>query len=88
MKYWDSTVDLEMGNRQSRTNLFTTKYFGNGLGRVTTGFFANLPGQMIWRAINGRGGLISKNGIVAVLSRNSHSQIVRSFGPCDGYPKG
>jgi hypothetical protein len=41
-------------------------YFGNGLGRVRTGLFANLPGQMIWRAINGRGELISKNGIAAI----------------------
>lgn len=55
-----------MENRQSRTILFTTTYFGNGLGRVRTGLFANLPGQMIWRAINGRGGLISKNGIAAI----------------------
>jgi hypothetical protein len=55
-----------MGNRQSRTILFTTKYFGNGLGRVRTGLFANLQGQMIWRALNCRGGLISKNGIAAI----------------------
>ena len=57
-----------MGNRQSRTILFTTKYFGNGLGRVRNECFANLPGQMIWRAINGRCGLISKNGFIEEYS--------------------
>ena len=64
-----------MGNRQSRTTLFTTKYFGNGLGRVRTGLFANLPGQMLWRALNCHSGLISKNGIAAIY-RGIVSQIV------------
>ncbi|XP_052063474.1 tyrosinase-like protein 1 [Mytilus californianus] len=75
--YWDSSCDQAMGNRQSRTILFSNKYFGTPLGQVTEGFFANLPGQRIRRAINGPGGLISKNAIAAVLSRRSHSQIVR-----------
>ncbi|VDI58954.1 Hypothetical predicted protein [Mytilus galloprovincialis] len=75
--YWDSSLDQAMGNRQSRTILFSNRYFGTPLGRVTEGFFANLPGRRITRAINGPGGLISKNAIAAVLSRTSHSQIVR-----------
>ncbi|CAC5409139.1 unnamed protein product [Mytilus coruscus] len=76
--YWDSSLDIAMGNRQSRTILFSNKYFGTPvIDTITGGFFANLPGKNISRAINGRGGLISKNAIAAVLSRRSHSQIVR-----------
>ncbi|VDI58946.1 tyrosinase [Mytilus galloprovincialis] len=75
--YWDSSLDFAMGNRQSKTIIFSNKYFGTPvIDTITGGFFANLPGRTITRAINGRGGLISKNAIAAVLSRTSHSQIV------------
>ncbi|XP_071174994.1 tyrosinase-like protein 1 [Mytilus edulis] len=75
--YWDSSLDQAMGNRQARTVLFSNRYFGTPFDIVTEGFFANLPGRRIRRAVNGPGGLISKNAIAAVLSRTSHSQIVR-----------
>ncbi|XP_052063466.1 tyrosinase-like protein 1 isoform X1 [Mytilus californianus] len=75
--YWDSSLDEAMGNRQARTILFSNKYFGTPFGEVTDGFFANLPGMKIRRNIGATAALIPKNGIAAVLTRTSHSQIVR-----------
>ncbi|XP_052063467.1 tyrosinase-like protein 1 isoform X2 [Mytilus californianus] len=75
--YWDSSLDEAMENRQARTILFSNKYFGTPFGEVTEGLFANLPGVKIRRNIGATAALIPKNAIADVLTRTSHSQIVR-----------
>ena len=82
LPYWDSRMDFYMED-PTDSILWTPQFFGNGYGDVETGPFANWQtpvGNGMWvpltRNMGSGGSLITNDGVTAVLSRNSHSEIL------------
>ncbi|KAJ8313777.1 hypothetical protein KUTeg_008338 [Tegillarca granosa] len=77
--YWDSSLDYDM-EEPHLSILWTSRFFGNGRGRVNTGPFVWTTGQGedLIRNIGSSGTLISREFFNRVLSRTSHSEITNS----------
>ncbi|KAJ8302893.1 hypothetical protein KUTeg_019289 [Tegillarca granosa] len=78
LPYWDSTLDFDTTN-PTRSVVWTSRFFGNGNGLVTSGPFANWTtgqNERLMRNIGSSGTLMTKAGVDLVLSRNSHSEII------------
>ncbi|KAH3776234.1 hypothetical protein DPMN_177654 [Dreissena polymorpha] len=77
LPYWDSRLDYAMSG-PATTILFSTYFFGNGFGLVTTGPFANWDAGSfgkLRRNIGGDSKLFSRDDIRAVLKRCKTSEI-------------
>ncbi|XP_052093197.1 tyrosinase-like protein 1 [Mytilus californianus] len=74
--YWDSAIDYEM-EIPVQSILWTSRYFGNGYGMVTTGPFANFetPLGRLFRNIGSDGSLFNRPGINMLLSKLRLQQI-------------
>ncbi|XP_052248138.1 tyrosinase-like protein [Dreissena polymorpha] len=70
LPYWDTTLDFDMVN-PATTIVFSSAFFGNGDGRVTTGPFANweTPIGRLTRNIAGGSTLFTKANIRSILTR-------------------
>jgi hypothetical protein len=74
--YWDTTIDNALDD-PTQSILWTSKYFGNGRGVVTTGPFRHFqtPTGLLFRTIGDDGMLLSKHGIQRILGRRWNSEI-------------
>lgn len=74
--YWDTTIDNALDD-PTQSILWTSKYFGNGRGVVTTGPFRHFqtPTGLLVRTIGDDGMLLSKHGIQRILGRRWNSEI-------------
>ncbi|CAC5400943.1 TYR [Mytilus coruscus] len=81
LPYWDTTLDFPMTD-PTQSIVWSSKYFGNGYGAITTGPFANLPGQIqAIRNINNDGWLMSRQDIQMTLSKPSYNEFTEPS-PC------
>jgi hypothetical protein len=74
--YWDSTVDANMKD-PIKSVVWTPKFFGNGIGKVTVGPFAHFstPAGFLFRKIGASGMLMEREVIYNIWSKRHLSQI-------------
>ena len=74
--YWDSTIDYEMDD-PTQSILWSKRYYGNGIGYVKTGPFANFqtPVGPLYRNIGSDGSLFNKRDINIIFNKFRLSQI-------------
>lgn len=74
--YWDSTIDYEMDD-PVESEIWTEDYFGNGFGEVESGPFNGFitPVGPLIRNIGSDGSLLTKKGILRILSRKKLAEI-------------
>ncbi len=77
LPYWESPIDFDM-EEPTLSILWTERYFGNGIGMVETGPFANFdtPLGPLFRNIGSDGMLMNRTLVKLIFTKENLSQIV------------